>query len=102
MKTNFTKSVLVAVLFATALSAAAQEAEPPITVITEGLPDHVRARVEEKAQQGHTALRRYLQSTRHIHNLRMEVIVKPDDGAATVAKVSKEPAKVADREEARK
>jgi hypothetical protein len=89
MKTNFTKSVLAAALFATALSAAAQEAEPPVAVITDGLPDHVRVRVEEKAQQGHTALRRYIYSTRHIHNLRIEMIVKPDDGTTTVAKVSR-------------
>ena len=99
MNTNFTRTILAAALIAVASSAAAQEGEKPVSVKTDGLPDHVRVRIEEKAQQGPTALIRYVNSTRHIHNLRVEMIVRPDDGTP-LAKVSKDSSKVAERSEA--
>jgi hypothetical protein len=98
MKTNLTKHLLAAAILVLATSAFAQDAEKPINVSTDGLPDHVKARILEKAQQGPTALIRYVNSTRHIHNLRVEMIVKPDD-AATMAKVVREPSKVAENME---
>jgi hypothetical protein len=95
MKTNLTKHLLAAATLVLATSAFAQDAEKPVNVNTDGLPDHLKARLQEKAQQGPTALIRYVNSTRQIHNLRVEMIVKPDD-AAVVAKVSKEqPTKLA-------
>jgi hypothetical protein len=100
MKTN-SKLMVAAAAFVVSTSAFAQEAEKPVTVKTDGLPDHVRARIEEKAQKGLTELTRYVNSTRHIHNLRVEFIVKPED-ASTTAKVSAEPSKVAERAEDRK
>ena len=94
MKTNLMKQLLAAATLVFATSAFAQDAEKPVNVNTDGLPDHLNARIQEKAQQGRTALIRYVNSTRHIHNLRVEMIVKPDDAAA-VAKGSKEPTKLA-------
>jgi hypothetical protein len=101
MKTNTTKLTLAVAAFSVATSAFAQEAEKPVNVNTQGLPDHLKARIEQKAQEGQTSLIRYLNSTRHIHNLRVEFIVKPDDPAA-MAKAKGEPRKVADRSEAAK
>jgi hypothetical protein len=98
MKTNLTKHLLAAATLVFATSALAQDAEKPVNVITDGLSPQLKARIQEKAQQGPTALIRYVNGTRHIHNLRVEMIVKPDD-AATVAKVTKEPSKVAERSE---
>ena len=94
MKTSLTKHLFAAATLALATSAFAQDAGKPVSVITDGLPDHLKARIQEKAQQGATALIRYVNGTRHIHNLRVEMIVKPDD-PSTVAKVSKEPTKLA-------
>jgi hypothetical protein len=101
MNTNLTRTILAAALFAIAPIASAQDAERPVAVKTDGLPDHLRARIEEKAQQGPTALIRYVNSTRHIHNLRVEMIVKPDDGAP-IAKITKESPKMADRDAGKK
>jgi hypothetical protein len=95
MKTNAARFVLAIATFVVAASATAQEAERPVNVTTDGLPDHLRARIEEKAKQGPTALIRYVNGTRHIHNLRVEFIVKPDDPSA-MAKVAREPRKLAD------
>jgi len=77
MKSNFMNCLRIAALSVAATSAVAQEAETPVAVNIEGMPDHLRARIEEKAQQGVTELRRYLDSTKHIHGLRVELVVKP-------------------------
>jgi hypothetical protein len=99
-KTNTNKLMLVVATALLASSALAQEAEAPVAVRTDGLPDHLKVRIEEKAAQGQTALIRYVNSTRHIHNLRVEMVVKPGD-ATNVAK-KEEPRKVAERTEAGK
>jgi len=82
MKSNFTNCLRIAALSLAATSAVAQEAEFPVAVNTEGLPDHVRARIEDKAQNGITELRRYLDSTKHIRVLRVELVVKQGDTQA--------------------
>ena len=64
--------VVIALLIPTWASA---REEAPIAVYTEGLPEPLRLRLEEKAREGPTALIRYLQRTRHIYNLRFEEIV---------------------------
>jgi len=89
MKTRFMNRLRVAALSVLATSAVAQDAEPPVAVATDGLADHVRARVEEKAQQGITELRRYLDRTRHIHGLRVELVVKPDQSEAAANELDK-------------
>jgi hypothetical protein len=74
---QITYQLVAAALFAVAGIAVAQEPEAPVAVNVEGLPRQVRERIEEKAKQGETALIRYLQRTRHIHNLRPEQVIKP-------------------------
>ena len=76
MKPRFSNRLRVAAFSVLATSAVAQDVEPPVAVRTEGLPDHLRARIEEKAQHGITELSRYIDSTRHIHGLRVEFVVK--------------------------
>ena len=93
MKTKIAKHVVAAALLVLAGSALAEEARRPVAVNTDGLPDHLRIRIEEKAKQGPDALRRYLESVRHIYDVRMDLIVKNDEPAA-VAKAG-EPSKVA-------
>ena len=99
MKTN-TKLFIAAASRVVATSAVAQEAEKPVRVKTDGMPEYLKVRIEAAAQQGPTALRRYLDSTRHIHNIRMESIVK-EEPRTTMVKQG-EPAKLADRSEAKK
>ena len=96
MNTNLIRTLIAASFFAAAAPVLAQEAEKPVAVKTDGLPGHVRARIEAKAQEGPTALIRYINSTRHIHNLRVEMVVVPEE-TAPAQNVSKEQKKVADR-----
>ena len=98
MNSNFMHCLRVAALSVAATSALAQEAESPVAVNTEGLPDHVRARIEEKAQHGITELRRYLDSTKHIHGLRTEFVVKSGESQA-LAKAREEDLRVAQKVE---
>ena len=98
MKSNFKNRLRVAALSVVATSAIAQEAEPPVAVRTEGVPDHLRARVEEKAQHGVTELRRYLDSTKHIHGLRVEFVVKAGE-FQTLANAREENLRLAQRSE---
>ena len=96
MKTNNAKHIVAIALFAFAGVAFAQ-AEPPVRVKTDGLPLQVKQRIEEKAQQGQTALIRYLNNTRYIHQLRVEEVVISEPPAA-MAK-SSEATKIAKKEE---
>jgi hypothetical protein len=93
MKTSLMSCLRIAALSMAATSALAQE-EAPVAVNTGGLPDHLRARIEEKAQHGVSELRRYLDSTKHIHGLRVDVVVKSGDSRA-LAKAAEEDVKVA-------
>ena len=101
MNTNLIRTTVAATLLAVATSIAAQEAERPVAVNTDGMPDHLKVRVEEAAKQGTTALRRYLDSTRHIYNIRMIAIVKPEPQGTPMV-MQEEPAKVADLSEGKK
>jgi len=77
MKARFMNRLHVVAISVAATSSMVQGAEPAVAVNTAGMPDYLRARVEAKAQQGVTELRRYLDSTKHIHGLRVELVVKP-------------------------
>ena len=94
--------ILVAASFFAAASAAAQQPEMPVAVKTEGLPEHLRARIEAKAQEGPTSLIRYINSTRHLHNLRVEEIVLSEAEAAALAKKPSESTKMAEKDSAKK
>ena len=53
----------------------AQAAEPPIEVRVDHLAPQLAERVKGYAARGKTALIRYLNSTRMIHNLRVEDVL---------------------------
>jgi hypothetical protein len=75
-----------AALFAIAGVAVAQEPEGPVAVNVEGLPQSLRIRIEEKAKEGPEALIRYLNRTRHLHQLRPEEIIKAREEALSARK----------------
>jgi hypothetical protein len=74
MKASLGKTIGAFVLVAFAgESYAAREAA--VSVKTDGLPTHVAARVQEKAAEGMTALRRYVWITRGMHALDLRALV---------------------------
>ena len=78
MKIKPSKALLAAVAFAISGSVCAQEIEQPVNVNVDGLPAHVAARVKEKAKQGPTELRLYLDRTRAVHQLHYGSIARED------------------------
>ena len=52
--------------------------DSPVPVNLKGLAPHVAKRVAEKAREGSTALRRYLERTRMIHGLHWSDVVRED------------------------
>jgi hypothetical protein len=77
MKTNIARTLIAAAALAVAAPVYAQEAEPPVAVKTDGLPPQLQMRLQEKAQQGQTAVIQYINRTRNVHNLRAEDVIKP-------------------------
>jgi hypothetical protein len=100
MKSNTTRRIVVAALFVFSSAAFAQEAEPPVAVKTDGLPPQLKERIEQKAQQGQSALIRYLNNTRHIHQLRVEDVVRREQPQAVAKPKAPEATKVAEQGEA--
>jgi hypothetical protein len=82
---QITHPLAAAALFAVAGIALAHETEPPVAVNLEGVPRQMRERIAQKAQEGETALIRYLARTRHMHNLRPEEIIKARKDETRVA-----------------
>ena len=93
MKHNIVKSALASLALAVtsavplAGTVCAQEAERPVAVKTEGMPAHVRSRVEDRAQQGQTAVIQYLNRTRSVHQLRPEDVIKQREEPVQAKKV---------------
>jgi hypothetical protein len=84
MKTIVTRSLLAAATLALAGTALADQ---PVRVRTDGLPTHMRDRIEAAAQQGPVALRQYLERTRMMgYQLRMEEVAANVDLVGVVAK----------------
>ena len=54
----------------------ASEPEAPVAVNVAGMPTHVADRIRDHAAKGQTALLRYLDRTRMIHQLRIEDVVR--------------------------
>ena len=79
----------------------AQEPRQPVSVNVDGLPPHVANQVKEKAKQGSTELRRFVNRTRMIHELNYGSIVQ-DDSQAAIAKKDAETKMAARPEEPRK
>jgi hypothetical protein len=92
MNTKLIKRLIAAAALAVAGSVGAQEAEKPVPIRTDGLPSHVRARLEAKAQEGSAALIQYVNRTRMMgHQVRVEDIVEPSKGTFAAQKERKEP-----------
>ena len=70
--------------------------EPPVALNLEGVPSPARERLQEKAKEGATAVIRYVNRTRHLHQLRAEEVIKRAPIAA--AALLPETTKVADKE----
>ena len=73
--------MFAAAIFALAVPGAAQatEREAPVAVYVAGLQPHVAAEVKKHADQGITALSRYLDRTRKQHGLALEDVVRKPD-----------------------
>jgi hypothetical protein len=99
MNSRLTQHLIAASLLALAGSVGAQEAEKPVAVNVEGMPAHLSARLQEKAKQGPTAVIQYINRTRHIHNLRADAVIKPEE-ASNVARAGKDETLVAERTDA--
>ena len=84
MKTRTRNMLLSAATLALSGTVLAQE---PVRVKTDGLPTHMRERIEAAAQQGPVALRQYLQRTRMVgYNLRLEEVVADADIVGVAAR----------------
>jgi len=75
MNANLSKQIVVTMLVAFAGEVYAAAPEAAVAVKTDGLAPHVAARVQEKAAQGMTALRRYVWITRGMHALDLRSIL---------------------------
>ena len=79
MKRAFAISLLAAGAWAAGSAFAQPAPEQPVAVKVNHLPHHVRDRIHAKAEQGITALARYLDRTRIVYQLRlMDVVVGYD------------------------
>ena len=59
------------------------EPEPPVAVNVQGLPTHTANRIREHAAKGLTELRRYLERSRVVLQLRLENVVRMDPAEAS-------------------
>ena len=63
-------------------------AEPPVAVDTRGLPQYVAKQVEAEAAKGVVPLRRYLERTYPVHQLRVDMVLAREEGPAQFAKMT--------------
>jgi hypothetical protein len=99
MNANFSKLIVAMMLVWFAGSSYAREPEAAVAVKTDGLPAHVAARVQQKAAQGVTSLRRYVWITRNMHGLDICALVREEP--APKALDAKKPIQIATRSGAR-
>ena len=76
MNAKLNSFILAMVLVSFAGLSRAQAVEAAVAVKTDGLPGHVAAKVEAKAAQGMTALRRYVWITRGMHALDLRELLR--------------------------
>jgi hypothetical protein len=82
------KTLLAVAALALSSTVWAQQPEQPVRVKVDGLPPHIANEVKEKAQQGPTELRRYIERTRMIHELNYNSLVLEEPSAALAKKDS--------------
>ena len=75
MNAKLSKMLVLALLVSFAGVAKAQQ-EAPVAVKTDGLPMNVAAKVKEKAAEGTSALRRYVNNTRMVNQLDFRSIIQ--------------------------
>jgi hypothetical protein len=75
MNANLSKQIVATMLIAFAGESYAAPQEAAVSVKTDGLPAHVAARVQAKAAEGMSALRRYVWITRGMHALDLRSIL---------------------------
>jgi len=78
------RTARAAVLFLLTSAGAAwaqQSGEPPVAVRTDGLPLHVAAKVNEKAAQGMTELRRYVWISSGVNQLDLRSLQRVEQPA---------------------
>ena len=97
MNSKSSKHLIAAAAFVITGSVCAQESEQSVNVIVDNPPPHVANQVKEKAKQGSTELRRFVNRTRMIHELDYGSIVLDDSPTAIAnreadAKVAARPA----------
>lgn len=85
MNAKLNSFILAMVLISFAGLSNAGEPEAPVAVKTDGLPPHVAAKVEQKAAEGMSALRRYVWITRAMHELDMRSLVRQEPATAIAA-----------------
>jgi hypothetical protein len=94
MKTFTRKCLLAAAAFAVAGTVNAQQAQESIVVDsdastylrTDGLPDYLAQRLEEKAREGLRSLNQYVHRTRMIHQLNLDrILVTREEANAAMA-----------------
>ena len=74
--------VIAAALLAGANVALASEVqEPPVAVEVRGMAPYLAERVQKEAAKGTTALRRYLQMSYSVHQLRVDTVLRDDTKA---------------------
>ena len=76
MNAKLNTLILAMMLISFAGAVQAREPEAAVAVKTDGLPPHVAAKVEAKAAEGMTALRRYVWITRGMHGIDLREVVR--------------------------
>lgn len=97
MNSKFSKHLLAASALVITGSVCAQQPEQPVSVNVERLPSFVANQVKEKAKQGPTELRLFVNRTRMIYELHYGSLVR-DESPTPIAKKD-EGAKMAARQE---
>ena len=96
-----TKHLLAAAAFAITGSVCAQEPEQAVKVNVDGLAPNVANQIREKAKQGPTELRLYLNRTRMIHQVDFGSIAQEQSPSA-IARKDADAKMAARQDEARK
>ena len=100
MKTHHARPFLALSLLAMLTAAYGEQRETPVPIDTQKVPPYLAERVKEKAQQGPTALRRFLNNTRTTNDLYFWDLVKESPPTSQARKDS--PKQVVAEKEARK
>jgi hypothetical protein len=77
MKRYTLRCLLAAAALVASQAGFAQQREQPVKVYVDGLPSHVAEQVKKHAEEGETALKKYLERTRTLHRLTWDDVTQP-------------------------